>query len=65
MGYYSALESSSSESMSGGSGSLKKVGRPPGVYLTPVNVKAPESLMNSKRVAMPLAAVHESGDTNQ
>ena len=58
MGYYSASESFSSESMSGGSGSSKKVGRPPGVYFTLVNVKVPESLMSSERVAMPLAAVH-------
>ena len=54
MGYYSASESSSSESMSGGSSFSKKVGRPPGVYITPVNMKVPESLMNSERAAMPL-----------
>ena len=53
-GYCSASESSSSESMSGGSGSSKNVGRPLGVYFSPVNVKAPESLMNSERAAMPL-----------
>ena len=45
-GYCSALESSSSESMPGGSGSSKNVGRPLGVYFSPVNVKAPESLLN-------------------
>ena len=40
--------------MSGGSGSSKNVGRSLGVYLSPVNVKAPEPLMNSERAAMPL-----------
>ena len=59
-GCCSALESSSSESMSGGSGSSKNVGRPLGMYFSLVNVKAPESLMNSERAAMPLGEVPRS-----
>ena len=39
--------------MSGGSGSSKVAGRPLWVYYSPVNVKAPESLMNSERAAIP------------
>ena len=37
MDYCSASEASSSESMSGGSGSSKKVGRLLGMYFSPVN----------------------------
>ena len=47
--------------MSGGSGSSQNVGRPLGVYFSPVNVKAPESLMNSERAAIPLGVPRSSG----
>jgi hypothetical protein len=42
-GYWSVSEASSSESMSGGSGSSSKVGVSLGMYLSPVNVNAPDS----------------------
>ena len=59
-GYCSASELSSSESMSGGSSSSKNMGRSLGVYFSPVNVKAPEPLMNSERAAMPLGVPRSS-----
>ena len=52
---------SSSESMSGGSGSSKNVGRSLGMYFSPMNVKAPEPLMNSERAGMPLGVPRSSG----
>jgi len=60
-GYCSSSEVSSSESMSRGSGSSKKVGRPLGVYFSLVKVNAPESLMKSARAAMPLGVPRSSG----
>lgn len=59
--YGSASDSSSSESISGGSGSSWKEGRSLGVYFSPVNVKAPESRMNSARAAIPLGVPSSSG----
>ena len=59
--YCLALELSSSESMSGGSGSSKNVGSSLGVYFSPVKVNAPDSFMNSVRAAMPLGVPRSSG----
>ena len=59
--YCSASELLSSESMSGGSGLSKKDGRFFGMYFSPVKVNAPESLMNSVRVAMLLGVPRSSG----
>jgi len=61
MGYWSVLEASSSESMSGGSGSSLKDGVSFRVYLSLVNVNAPDSLRNSVRVAIPLGVPSSSG----
>jgi len=55
------LESSSSESISGGSGSSLKAGVTFGMYLSPVNVNAPDSLRNSVRVVIPLGVPSSSG----
>jgi len=61
MGYWSVLEASSSESISGGSGSSLKDGVSLGVYLSLVNVNAPDSLRNSVRVVIPLGMPSSSG----
>ena len=58
---YSSSELSSSESMSGGSGSSKNDGRLIGMYFSPVKVNAPESLMNLVSAAMPLGVPRSSG----
>ena len=60
-GYWSVSEASSSESMSGGSGLSSKDGVSLGVYLSLVNVNAPDSLRNSVRVAIPLGVPSSSG----
>jgi hypothetical protein len=60
-GYRSESEASSSESMSGGSGSSSNVGASLGRYFPPVNVKAPDSLRNSVRAAIPLGVPRSSG----
>lgn len=59
--YGSVSDSSSSESMSGGSGSSRKDGSSLGMYFSPVNVKAPESRMKSARAAIPLGVPSSSG----
>jgi len=59
--YCSALELSSSESMSGGSGSSKNVRSSLGVYFPPVKVNAPDSFMNLVRAAIPLGVPRSSG----
>ena len=61
LGYCSRSCPPLSLSMSVGSGSSKKVGRSLGVYFSPVEVNAPESLMNTARAVMPLGVPRSSG----
>ena len=49
MGYCSASESSSSESMSGGSGSKKNVGRPLGVHTSSVTLKIGTFIIRTRK----------------
>jgi len=59
--YWSRSDSSSSESMSGGSASASKVGVYLGMGFSPVNVNAPDSWRKAVRAAIPLWVPSSSG----